>query len=463
MTPNGWENFKGVQTKNDVDLYTITFIDGSEIISSYDHYFFVNGDKRSLSNLIIGDFIDTKDGSIEISDIQFCRKDLVYDIVEVENEKHQFILGNNVISKNCDEFAFVHPNMASEFWTAIQPTLSTGGGCIITSTPNGDSDIFAEVWRGAIDNIGPDGEKLPGGRGRNGFASCFAPWFRHPDRDEKWAEEQRNQLGDARFRREFECEFLTEEETLIDAMTLRRLAGISPIERHGQIRWYNVVEPNKVYIAGLDPATGTGGERSAIQLFMLPDMIQIAEWCDNKTPPRQQVEVMMNILKHIHSTLAIHPEQRENPSDAIYWTFENNGIGEAINTVIMDTGEEYFPGTLIHEPKRSGIRSSRRGLTTSNKPKLSACAKLKSLIETDRFSIRSEAMIQELKNYIRKGPGFAHKPGQTDDLISATLLNLRIIEIIKSYDPKITERLKDVVDLEDDADAPMPFIMMSRM
>ena len=36
----------------------------------------------------------------------------------------------------CDEFAFVNPpNKAKEFWTALSPTLATGGKCIITSTP----------------------------------------------------------------------------------------------------------------------------------------------------------------------------------------------------------------------------------------------------------------------------------------------------------------------------------------
>ena len=34
----------------------------------------------------------------------------------------------------CDEFAFVQPNIATEFWTSISPTLATGGRAIITST-----------------------------------------------------------------------------------------------------------------------------------------------------------------------------------------------------------------------------------------------------------------------------------------------------------------------------------------
>ena len=34
-----------------------------------------------------------------------------------------------------DEFAFVPPRIANEFWTSLSPTLATGGKCIITSTP----------------------------------------------------------------------------------------------------------------------------------------------------------------------------------------------------------------------------------------------------------------------------------------------------------------------------------------
>ena len=44
-----------------------------------------------------------------------------------------------------DEFAFVPPNIADEFWTSITPTLATGGDCIMSSTPNGDINIFAQV------------------------------------------------------------------------------------------------------------------------------------------------------------------------------------------------------------------------------------------------------------------------------------------------------------------------------
>jgi len=46
-----------------------------------------------------------------------------------------------------DEFAFVEDRMAKEFWASLSPTLSTGGDCIITSTPNSETDQFAEIWQ----------------------------------------------------------------------------------------------------------------------------------------------------------------------------------------------------------------------------------------------------------------------------------------------------------------------------
>ena len=51
-----------------------------------------------------------------------------------------------------DEFAFVKRNIQEEFWTSILPTLSTGGSCIMSSTPNGDADLFATLWRAAMVN-----------------------------------------------------------------------------------------------------------------------------------------------------------------------------------------------------------------------------------------------------------------------------------------------------------------------
>lgn len=103
----------------------------------------------------------------------------------------------------CDEFAFVRPTIAREFWTSISPTLATGGKCIITSTPNSDEDQFAVLWKGANKCVDEFGD--PTELGQNGFKAFRSFWREHPDRDDAWAAQQRAQLGDERFRREMDC------------------------------------------------------------------------------------------------------------------------------------------------------------------------------------------------------------------------------------------------------------------
>ena len=110
-----------------------------------------------------------------------------------------------------DEFAFVRPNIAKEFWTSISPTLATGGKAIITSTPNLDDDQFAMIWSSAnkrLDDYGNETEV-----GTNGFRPYLATWNQHPDRDDKWQGEERARVGEERFLREHECQFIAFDET----------------------------------------------------------------------------------------------------------------------------------------------------------------------------------------------------------------------------------------------------------
>lgn len=102
-----------------------------------------------------------------------------------------------------DEFAFVPPRVAREFWTSISPTLSTGGKCIITSTPNQDDDQFAQIWKQAIRRVDEFGNETE--TGINGFRPFIATWDCHPDRDQNWADNERAKIGEERFRREHLC------------------------------------------------------------------------------------------------------------------------------------------------------------------------------------------------------------------------------------------------------------------
>jgi len=349
----------------------------------------------------------------------------------------------------CDEFAFVSPTIADEFWTSISPTLATGGRAIITSTPNSDEDTFAVIWKEAERKYDEHGNEQD--LGINGFHSFTCHWSEHPDRDEKWKDEELGRIGEERFRREYECEFLVFDETLINAIKLATLEPINPLMNMGQTRWYEKLQKDKTYIIALDPSMGTGGDYAAIQVFELPTYKQVAEWRHNTTPITGQIRILADICNHI-------ADETQNPQ-GIYWSVENNSIGEAALIVINDFGEENIPGLFVSEPMRKGhVRKFRKGFNTTHSTKISACSRLKTMIENDKMKISSGAMISELKGFVATGSTYKAKTGETDDLISATLLVIRIMSVLRDWDPRVYNTFKSM-ESEEDYEPPMPIFI----
>ena len=352
-----------------------------------------------------------------------------------------------------DEFAFVPPNIASEFWTSISPTLSTGGKAIITSTPNSDEDQFAQIWKEAnyqFDEFGNEQEL-----GRNGFAPFRAYWHEHPDRDEAWAAEERGRIGEERFRREHNCEFLVFDETLINSMKLATLDGIKPIMNMGEARWYKKINPQSTYIISLDPSLGTGGDPAAIQVLEIPSFEQVAEWQHNLTIVQSQVRILRDICNYINDECI-----RKGGTSSIYYSVENNNIGEAALVSINELGEESIPGLFLSEPIKKGhVRRYRKGFNTTHSVKINACAKLKYLIESDRLKINSRAFISELKTFVAKGLSFEAKVGAHDDLVSSMLLAIRMTLVLQEWDPAIYDRMRE--EREEEFIMPMPIYISS--
>ena len=347
-----------------------------------------------------------------------------------------------------DEFAFVEPNIAVEFWTSISPTLATGGKAIITSTPNSDEDQFANIWKEANHRFDEFGNEQT--LGKNGFFPFRAYWNEHPDRDEKWANEERSRIGEERFRREHDCEFLVFDETLINSICLAGMEGDEPYMKMGQARWYKKINPMSTYLLALDPSLGTGGDPAAIQILEIPSFEQVAEWQHNLTTVQGQVRILRDLCNFINDECASKGVQ-----SSIYYSVENNNIGEAALVAIEEIGEESIPGLFLSEPIKKGhVRRFRKGFNTTNSSKINACAKLKHLVESKRFRVRSKPLISELKGYIAKGVSFEAKVGLHDDLVSATLLVIRMALMLQEWDPAIYDKMRE--EREDEFLMPMP-------
>lgn len=353
-----------------------------------------------------------------------------------------------------DEFAFVESGIAREFWTSLSPTLSTGGSCIITSTPNSETDQFSDIWREANKTTDEFGVEKPNGLGVNDFKAFTIKWTdvpRDEDNDE-FERKMKSQLGEDRWRREFGCEFISFEETLINFIVLKGLQGKDPARIEGRVRWYNDVEPNRLFVISLDPSMGTGGDNAAITVWQLPEFVQVAEWIHNETDVKGQVRMLMHILTDLYKEIKSLPEQERKPE--IYWSVENNTLGEAALVVIDDTGEECFPGDFVHEP-----RKKRKGFTTTSKTKIEACSRLKTLIESKKLKIESKTLIREIKSFVRTNKSYAAKQGESDDIVMSLLLCVRMLGEIQEWDSEIYDRLAQIIETESTEDDPLPLIV----
>lgn len=334
---------------------------------------------------------------------------------------------------------------------------NTGGRCIVTSTPSDDETLFAELWRNAVKTIDEHGNELE--VGINGFKALKVTWDQHPERDESYKRLQIAQFGEEKFRREHELEFISMEETLIDPVFLSTYEGIDPISKTGQIRWYKKLDREQIYVVGYDPSLGTGRDNAAIVIYEFPSMVQVGEWIHNKSDVPTQIKILKRILDMFRDA--------GFDEDNVYWSLENNSIGEAPLVMIKhEIGDDEFFGTFMRERKRRNTVRIRGGFYTDHTEKMKACNRFKIWLEQGKMTINSKALIAELKGFVAQGRTYKARPGDTDDIVMATMLVIRMVEILMQDEDEYMEELgvtasnlfDDDDDDEDGWGAPMPIL-----
>jgi aryl carrier-like protein len=73
------------------------------------------------------------------------------------------------------------------------------------------------------------------------------------------------------------------------------------------------------------------------------------------------------------------------------------------------------------------------------------------------MKINSKPLVSELKTFIASGTSYAAKQGETDDLVMATLLSVRMMQLLQSYHTEMDNQLRDHGDVLIE---PMPFIVL---
>lgn len=341
-----------------------------------------------------------------------------------------------------DEISFISARIQTALWASIAPSLSTGGKLIMTTTPNGDQDLFARLWRGSMS-------------GTNSFVHKIVLYHRHPERgpESGYREEMIGKLGELTVRIELDCEFLSSDALLINSVRLAELRTIQPSFEDNGFKFWNEEEKSPMYLIGCDVASGSGSDFSVIQVFGFPSLIQVAQYRSNMLNIPELYTKLKWIVNHLS-----RPVNGRRPE--VMWSYERNSIGEAVSALYNtdETPPEF--ADLINDVQ------GKLGMVTTNKSKVLACMQLKTLIEKIKngMTLRSEMDVFELKNYIACAGSYGGKQGATDDCVAALLIIVRLIKHVADFDNRAHKLMYDynsddyVTDDCDISDEPMPMI-----
>lgn len=313
-----------------------------------------------------------------------------------------------------DEFAFLRPNLATEFIASVMPSISSGKTtrCIITSTPNG-MNHFYDMWQTSLELDQAEAEFEKGNNDL--YVRSVVTWDKVPGRTEAWAKAEKVKIGDQRFRQEYECEFVGSGITLIDYRCLETLKASDPlpfdnsiwppalaeIVKDISIRTFKYPEPAGAmeakgysYAASIDTAYGMRQDYHVLQITKVYSNIkceQVFTMSSNCTEVSDFCRIANIILKFYH-----------NP----YLIIEYNGPGKSTY--------DYFFNVAMY-PNIINFDLHLRGLWATPTMKNNVVILLKMYVQRGYIKLHDYNTIMELMTFTKKTQNTWGGGGNTHD------------------------------------------------
>lgn len=218
------------------------------------------------------------------------------------------------------------------------------------------------------------------------------------------------------------CEFLTEELTLVDGAVVSRYERmvqdkidanilIAFTSSDSRFQFFKKLVKGATYIVGVDPCSGVGTDNGVIQVFEFPSMEQVLEYTNNTLSPHVMYTELKSVLNFLNKA-----------TDEIYFSIENNGVGQGI--LAAYEGDMNPPNAfLVSQQGKEKV-----GVNSNVKTKLRACLQFKDAFERNKMVINSPQLLIELKSFIRHAGSYAAQIGATDDRIMACMVVFYVIQ-----------------------------------
>ena len=304
-----------------------------------------------------------------------------------------------------DEFAFVPPHDAEDFFRSVYPTISSGSDTkmIVVSTPKG-MNHFYKMWMEAQEQ-------------RSAFKPIEINWWDVPGRDDDWKQQQIANTSEDQFRQEFETQFIGSASNLISPSKLANMSFINPIRKKDEVDFYEEPKEDHRYLITVDCARGLRLDYSAFVVFdvtTIPYKV-VAKYRSNTVTPMIYPQFLANVGNFFNNAHIL---------------VETNDVGGQVVGALHDDFE--YENLLKTVTKgRAGFvlgegQSSKLGVTTSASVKTKGCSNFKSLIETDKLLTTDYDIYVEMTTFTRKNDNvnssFAAEPGTNDDLVMCMVL-----------------------------------------
>jgi hypothetical protein len=309
-----------------------------------------------------------------------------------------------------DEAAFIRN--IEEIWIASQATLSTGGGAIVLSTPNGVGNWFHQTWADAEADI-------------NGFHTIKLHWTVHPERDQAWRDQQTQLLGERGAAQECVCDFISSGHTVVDGSILMEYESkcTEPIEKRGYDGAYWIWEyPDyaKDYIVVADVARGDSSDWSAFHVIDVQTVTQVAEF-KGKIPPNEFGNMLVTVATEWNmALLAI-----ENAN--IGWAAIQPAIDRNYPNLHYTYREDGYTDAEVQLKKNYDMQDKSKmvpGVSTTSRTRPLMISSLEMYMRERTPVIRSKRLIQELFVFVWLNGKAQSQTGYNDDLVMSFCIGL---------------------------------------
>ena len=331
--------------------------------------------------------------------------------IELENNSKVFtaattssgIRGKSVNMLYVDEAAIIPNNVADDFFTSVYPTISAGETTkiLLSSTPLGYNH-FWKFWNDAENK-------------RNDFVPLYIPYTRIPGRDEKWAEEQRRQLGELKYNQEVMCNFLGSALTLVRADVIGRLSAGFIIHSKDGLDVYEKPIKDHSYCLVADTAKGVGGDFSSFSIIDVTaaPYKQVAKYRDNQISPMLFPSVIYKVATEYNKAyVLLEVNSSEQVAQILYGEMEYD------NLLFVNRGVD---GQVVSGGFGGG--KTQLGVNTDKKVKRIGCMNFKSLVEENKLLIQDMDTIAEISTFIENNKGsYEADEGYHDDLVMTLVL-----------------------------------------